>query len=852
MQYVTEGYAVVPIPGREKGPRIPGWQHLRLGLADLPRYFSNGANIGWLLGGASPRKATDVDLDAAEARALAGAFLPPTQRVSGRPSSPASHWFYEADPLVGPKQFHDPVRVRDQQPDTMLVELRSTGQQTVVPPSVHPSGEPIEWSNAGPPEIVHGQYLQQCVSRLAAAALLARYWPGKGSRHYTAMAVAGMLARNGWEEQDTTDFLTAVTRVARDPEDRGKDVATTYHKIAADEETTGIPKLATLVDPIVVDAVTGWLGLRRPLDPVAALGFDPAASPPNGASTSAAPSLPSPGKSPMRTDQGNGERFIAQHRQSVCCVHYSASQQTWHTWDGTRWASDRGGVVDQLAQRTVRTIYLEAAKEPNDDERKALARWAHESESQGRRSAMLASARPWLMTQQEKLNIDPWLLNCPNGTINLRAGTLQPHRREDYITKLAGAPFDPAADCPTWLAFLDQIMAGRQDVIDFLQRALGYSLTGDVSEHVLLFLYGTGRNGKSTFLQAVRDVLGDYGLQAAPDMLLSKPSAQHPTERADLYQMRFVTTIEAGAGRKLDEPLVKLLTGGDPIRARRMREDFWEFLPTHKLWLAANHKPEVRGTDQGIWSRICLIPFEVTIGAATMDKHLGEKLHAEAAGILRWMAEGCQIWQRDGLKPPVFVQQATTRYRVEMDVLADFLAECCELGDTFYCPSGELYKEYERWCVENSERGASQRAFAFALEERGFSRQRLGRGGSRCYAGLRVRGTTYQESRLAGSLTQAMTLTQDTPFSDMSLMRDSLKQVIPENDPFCVSGTDASPVLGAPCVGDAVWLLGTDGAIQNTEPWRIASIELSSDRSAYAMFEESPTGWPLLQCERAE
>jgi putative DNA primase/helicase len=266
----------------------------------------------------------------------------------------------------------------------------------------------------------------------------------------------------------------------------------------------------------------------------------------------------------------------------------------------------------------------------------------------------------------------------------------------------------------------------------------GYALTGSVSEQVLPVLYGTGANGKSTVLNALLTALGDYGMQAAPDLLVAKRGS-HPTELADLFGMRFVASIEVEDGSRLAESLVKQLTGGDRIKARRMRQDFWEFEPTHKVLMACNHKPQVRGTDNAIWRRLRLLPFTETIPPAEQDRDLPEKLRFELPGILAWAVEGCLEWRREGLQAPEEVRQATGAYRAEMDVLGAFLRECCELGAEHNEAAKDLYAAYIRWCDDGGERPETKRKFGSRLTERGsFERYRGGSDGGHRWRGVRL------------------------------------------------------------------------------------------------------------------
>ncbi|KKL83177.1 hypothetical protein LCGC14_1977380 [marine sediment metagenome] len=357
---------------------------------------------------------------------------------------------------------------------------------------------------------------------------------------------------------------------------------------------------------------------------------------------------------------------------------------------------------------------------------KALADHAKRTESEARIAAMiaLAASEPGIPVRPAELDADPWLLNVQNGTLDLRTGTLRVHEGADLITKLAPVNYDPAAECPLWLAFLDRIMEGKASLIEFLQRSAGYSLTGDISEQVLFFFYGRGRNGKSTFLTTILTLLGDYGRQAAPGLLTMKRHDAHPTERADLMGARFVASIEVEQGRRLAEALVKELTGGDRQKARFMRGDFFEWEPTHKLYLAVNHRPVVTGTDLAIWRRIRLVPFSVRIPEEEQDRNLSAKLKGEASGILNWALEGCLAWQGDGLGAPLEVVEATASYRAEQDVLGAFIDDECTLAEDAKATAKSLYAAYREWSKAHGEEPATQTAFGLQLGERGLRASR--------------------------------------------------------------------------------------------------------------------------------
>jgi putative DNA primase/helicase len=370
------------------------------------------------------------------------------------------------------------------------------------------------------------------------------------------------------------------------------------------------------------------------------------------------------------------------------------------------------------------------------DRATATLNWCLKSEDARRINAMLDMARsePGIPILPDQMDRDPWLFNCANGTLELKTGRLREHRREDYITKLCPVEYHPEARCPVWNLVLEMVFAQKQSIISYLQRVLGHCLTGDTSEQALWIFWGSGSNGKSIIINTILELLGeDYAVKAARDLFLARKTDNHPTQVARLFGRRLVVCTETGSGARLDEVLVKELTGGDPVTARRMREDPWQFVPAFKPVLVTNHKPEVRDTDDGIWRRCRLIPFEVRFwdpargeaGAPELkaDKTLPQKLRAEYPGILSWLLKGCLDWQRDGLQTPQEVLTATGAYRGEQDVMGQFLAECCVKGSVDYkAKAGDLYGVFLLWCDENHEVKISQRRFGQALTERGFER----------------------------------------------------------------------------------------------------------------------------------
>jgi putative DNA primase/helicase len=474
----------------------------------------------------------------------------------------------------------------------------------------------------------------------------------------------------------------------------------------------------------------------------------------------------------LATDGGNAERFAREHGADL---RYCHPWRKWLAWDGSRFPEDQTGEVDQRAKQTTRAMLRDAAKIADDDKRKKAVQWALASDSRAKREAMivLATSEPRIPITPDQLDRDPWLFNVANGTIDLKTGNLRPHSREDLLTKIAPVEYLPNATRPMWERFIADVLPDP-DVRRFVQKAVGYSLTGSIREQIMLFLYGTGANGKSVLLTVLLWLLGDYGMQATPDVLVAHGTDRHPTELADLCGKRLVATIEVEEGRQLAESLVKWLTGGDTIRARRLYENHWSFQPTHHIWLVANHRPVVRGQDYALWRRLRLVPFTVTIPEEQRDPDLAEKLKDEAAGILAWAVEGCLAWQREGLQAPVGVKVATDTYKSEQDTVGRFITDKCIEGPHGRVKAGDLYREYRSWAEAAGERPMTQTAFGTRLGDRGLAREKDRTGW--WWVGLALVTTEHEDDPVTG-------VTGFGPFSGNFPARDFTKKSLP-NQPL--------------------------------------------------------------------
>ena len=421
----------------------------------------------------------------------------------------------------------------------------------------------------------------------------------------------------------------------------------------------------------------------------------------------------------------------------------------WVMWTGKFWRSDptsegsiATGFVDNLSRLIAResaALSRSASEESDEDRRTALMeqaesllKWAVQSENERTIAAGLKLTKHALLIEYGALNADPWLFNVQNGTVDLRTGMLRPHDPDNLITFISPVTYNSVATCPNWERFLLEVFAGDAEMVAFIQRAVGWSLTGVVKERVLFFLYGhAGKNGKTTMVEAIMKLVGNYGESCygygrkvgAETFMKSRNMEDNQRKAATLAGPRFICTSEVDEEHRLNEQLIKDITGGDTIEGRRLYQEAFTFKPQFKPWMYGNHKPEIRGTDDAIWSRVRLVPFEVSFKGRE-DLELGEKLEAELSGILNWAIQGCLDWQRHGLNPPEKVQAATREYREEMDVFGPFIRECCVIHREAEVRANNLWSAYKAWCADNSQREQNQTKFGKYLTAKGFTVER--------------------------------------------------------------------------------------------------------------------------------
>lgn len=428
----------------------------------------------------------------------------------------------------------------------------------------------------------------------------------------------------------------------------------------------------------------------------------------------------------LMNDSGNGERFRARHGRNFLYV----PELGWLWWSGARWSHEEGERQAGIAaQKTAVAIFDEAdacAEAGDDQAAKRLRRWAIESGNRARLAAMLAVSEVHLTRHLAMLDADPWLFNAQNHTLELGDAPLRArrHARLDLISRIAPIGYDPEATCPRFRDFLDRIVPDR-DIQGFLQRLFGYALSGDGREQILVLLWGTGANGKSTLINLLRWLYGDYATVINFETLIEdtrRRGSEASPDLAALPGVRAVFAAEPKKGVKLDEGRIKLLTGGEPLKARHLNRDFFEFQPIFKLVLSFNNKPRIEDQTHGMWRRILLVPFKVEIPDAEIDRELLDKLKGEGPGILNWCLDGFRLWRETGLAPPEIVRRATRAYRQDSDPIGQYLAAATVARTGARVKASELYACYEGWCRFLSLDPVSQSFFGRVLSERGFER----------------------------------------------------------------------------------------------------------------------------------
>jgi putative DNA primase/helicase len=426
------------------------------------------------------------------------------------------------------------------------------------------------------------------------------------------------------------------------------------------------------------------------------------------------------------TDIGNAEVFADQHGDNL---RYCYELGKWLYWDDTLWKVDSEAHVEELAEQTIQSIFAESTEIYDRDAREGLQKWAIRSGSRQRMRAMVEQARHRLKIDQNRLDGNPMLLNIYGDSVDLTTGEIETANPRDYSTKQTPIIYTPGFEYHNWHLFLRKVMNCSEPLIDYLQKAVGYSLTGKTSEQCFFIAHGSGANGKSVFLNTIRDLAGSYGINIPMATLMAqKFQSANTNDLAMMHGARLGTAMEGEVGQKLSEAKIKQLTGGDEITARHLYKEFFQFKPIVKIWMATNHKPEITGDDPAIWRRVHLIPFDVVIPPKERDGDLPEKLRKELPGILNWAIQGAVKWAQEGLNPPDEVLQATNAYHSEMDTFALFCDETIIKEPDGKTTKKELNSAYELWVSVEGGEDLKPAAINQKMKQLGFEEGRSGQG----------------------------------------------------------------------------------------------------------------------------
>lgn len=437
-------------------------------------------------------------------------------------------------------------------------------------------------------------------------------------------------------------------------------------------------------------------------------------------------------------DTGNADRMIDLFGDAI---RYSYIDKVWYIYNGSFWEIDNSGIINKYVDMMIDTMKNEKINVPDgmdeDEVTDNFKKFIKKTRSNRAKKSIIDELQHRVPVLHREFDKDKTLLNSENGYVDLTNGILHDHDIHKMFSKQTNVEFTDNVDAPEWNSFLKQIFNNDQDLIHYIQKAVGYSLTGSVKEQVMFFLYGNGRNGKSVFIDTIADLLGNYAkTMQAESIMIRQTSGTVNSDIARLEGARLVISSEPNEGVRLDEGLVKQLTGGDKVTARFLYGKEFEFEPEFKIWLATNHKPIIRGTDDGIWRRLMLIPFDVQIPDEKVDKDLKYKLKREEVGILNWAVDGAVMWQKEGLNPPQSVLDASQEYRSEMDTLDLFVNDKCEVYKDYEAPAGQLFKLYKQWAMDNSEYSMSKQKFGSEMKAK-FKYKKKSNG--RFYEGIEIR-----------------------------------------------------------------------------------------------------------------
>ena len=696
LDYINHGFSPIPVLFKTKNPIIKEWQKLRITANNVETYFDGPAtNIGILTGKPSGGL-VDVDIDSLDALKFAPWFLPKTNCIFGHKSKPRSHWAYRVPAAKAVQQFIA---------NGMILEIRGNNRCTVFPGSIHPSGEPVEFENPDDydPSSSTWKELKRAGSAIAIATELSKNW-SPGMRHELTLYTAAMLARLGWHEAEVRNLITAIAHEANDDEleDRLIAVGTTFAEFIQGRPISGDERLSQILGPETAHNIHKWACSPEALKPHA-LPVSPATSIQNAIPTLLAD---------LSTNSGASDAFAAKFKNDLIYCNKEWFQRTNRVFEPIGSEIVQGFAKDFLQSEVGKGGFGPLGISPL---KSCLGR--------ARINAAVELSRSRFHVDLDLVDSNAEVAGCSDGSILHLATGSSFCGTNVIVSKKLGANFGGHSSCREWTKFLNRIFDNDSDLIAFVRRAVGYTLTGTVGEQCLFILIGTGANGKSTFINTLQKLFGDYAASIPMQTLMEQRNGSAQTnDLAYLAGKRFVAATEGERGQRLAESKIKMMTGGDRIPCRALYKDYFEFDPQFKLWLATNNLPTISGSDEAIWRRIKVIPFPVTIPDAERDRELGDRLARELPGICEWAMQGLREWRQHGLKPPSRVLQSTGNYREENDTVGQWIEAACVQEPGLLTSMKGLYELYKSFCENSSIEALHNTCFGKELERRGFEK----------------------------------------------------------------------------------------------------------------------------------
>jgi putative DNA primase/helicase len=707
--YIKNGFSPIPVPFKTKKPITKGWNKLAVSANNFETYFDGtSTNIGILTGKPSGGL-VDVDIDNFDALKFASYFLPKTNCIFGHESKPKSHWVYRVT---------DCRMIQEFTAKGMILEVRGNNRCTIFPGSIHPSGETIEFENPEnyAPTASTWKKLKRAGSKIAIATELYKTW-SPGIRHRLTLSVAAVLARFGWNVTEVSELVTEIARESNDEElqDRLACVESTFAEYAQGRPISGDESLIQLVGTETAARIRKWASSPEALKPHAFIASSAVTNPPSTTSGD------------LSTDSGAADAFATAFKNRLIYCN-----KEWFRRKNQVFEPVPGEIVQGLAKVYLQTEVGKVGPGP------LVLSPLKGCLTRARINAAVELSRSKFHVEPDHIDGNIHVIGSSDGSVlELDTGGIL-RGKHAIVTKKLGANFTEDSSCPEWTSFLNRIFEDDNDLIAFVRRAVGYSLTGSVSEQCLFILIGTGANGKSTFVNTLQRLFGDYSASVPMQTLMDQRNGSAQTnDLAYLVGKRFVAASEGERGQRLAESKIKMMTGGDRISCRAMYKDFFEFDPQFKLWLATNNLPTISGTDDAIWRRIMVIPFPVTIPLAERDQKLGDRLANELPGICNWAMQGLREWRHQGLNPPLRVLQSTGNYREENDTVGQWIEAACVQGPRLLTTMKDLYESYKSWCENSSVEAMQNSCFGKELTRRGFKSIRGRCGNGRIGIGLK-------------------------------------------------------------------------------------------------------------------